>query len=290
YIDLPGDPAEPKLVPHEPGKRDADAAKEELAAGLERLADAYRFGGFRAARQDAEFRALNLRVKVVEADPHNLIANRALMTSYRRLGELVLEERNLSEARKRFEQALAVPAKLGEFADDPVFAPEKARIADRLLLCTLLEKGTANLDVVWAAPARVRGAALVALLEPGPGDQPEHVDRVVRMLWRHVQARDAEAAAALAGVGLDPRLADRTRGAEELYRLGRACAWLATRAPAGVDRQQYEGAALYYLAEARKRGFRDAGRVRADPVWASLKYSLYFPADLRPTDAAPPAK
>jgi len=32
YVDLPGDVVEPKLLPHEPGKKDLDAAKEELAA------------------------------------------------------------------------------------------------------------------------------------------------------------------------------------------------------------------------------------------------------------------
>jgi hypothetical protein len=31
YLDLPGEPAEPKLVPHEPGKKDAEKAKEHAA-------------------------------------------------------------------------------------------------------------------------------------------------------------------------------------------------------------------------------------------------------------------
>jgi serine/threonine protein kinase len=269
----------------EAGKLTEDAtdvqAKEDLAAGLEHLADAYRFGGFRDARIDAEYRALNLRTDVVKANPNNLIANRSRMTSLRRIGDLALEDRNVAEARKWYAQAAKVPEPFGA---DPIFARETALVADQLALCELLEKGEKDLNLVWRAAPRVRGPALLALLEPGRSESVEHVTQTAGLLREHISERDARAGDALAGIGLGEQYVSRTRDVEELYRLGRAYAWVAARTPEGVQKERFGGAALYYLIEARKRGFRDVDRVKADVVWVPLKDSQHFPPDLRPAD------
>ena len=58
----------------------------------------------------------------------------------------------------------------------------------------------------------------------------------------------------------------------------------------GKLKPQFARAAMAYLVEAHRLGFRDADRVKMDWVWGVLKDEKDFPTDLRPKEAKPEPK
>ncbi len=262
-------------------------AKADHASGLERLANVFKRAELGAARLDAETEAWHLREAVVEANPGSLIANRDLMISLRRMGDIALDDRNLPEARKWYAKAAAVAEKFGT---DPIFASERATTADRMVLCEAIEKGQKAPLAVASYPLRIRGPALLALLEPGREGSIGFTERIAWQLADYIKARDAQGQLALAGLGWESLAPLALRNPEELYRLARAYAWCAARNPAGKQKDDYTGAALYYLQAATGAGFNDAIRVKTDRVWNELKESPHFPPAFRSADDKSEAK
>src|SRR5262249_12260857 len=173
----------------------------------------------------------------------------------------------------------------GKFPDDAAFfAREKELVADRLALCEAVEKGQKDLNQLAAYPPRVQVSALMVLLEPGRERSLEFGEQAAGLLAEQVEARDEHSREALAELGLGGVWAEAARDPEALYRLARSYAWCASRTQAEARKGRYAGASMYYLQEARKAGFRDAGRVKVDRIWEPLKDNQYFPPDLRPTE------
>ncbi|MDB5314102.1 MAG: pknD 3, partial [Gemmataceae bacterium] len=214
-------------------------AQEDRAAALERLARINRAAGYATAQLAAEQAALAVREKLAAAAPASPVVHRGVMTSLRRIGDALAEQRRFTDARQAYKAAQAVPARFG---DKRVFAEEIREVADRLGVIEAVQVGMQNPAALADAPPDLQARALAVVVS-------EHL------------RQGAPVSAARAA----KQLAATARGPDDLY--------LAARGYASAP--GYAESAVELLKRAADAGFRDADEL-AGPAWDGVRTEKGF--------------
>lgn len=239
-------------------------AKEDQAIGWQRLANTYAAAellnfrrdaelantfavvDFSKFRRDAEMTALQLRDAVAAANPTNLAAARAVMTSRRRLGDVYSDRDEFNEAKTTYQEALKVPAQFTEVDKklvDAVFGTEIATVHKKL-------------ELLEAIRARTRDP--VEMMKEYPTVGPE---ALVVLIDRNLRAHDRLRAARAADV-----LEKHARGASDLYIAARTYAMCYPKTGSAATQKEFADSAVRVLKQAVAAGFRNADQLQ-DSRW-----------------------
>jgi serine/threonine protein kinase len=221
-------------------------ANEDQAIGWQRLANIYTIVELPIFRFEADKRVLLLREAVATANPTNLAAARAVMTSRRRLGDVYSDRDEFNLAKTTYQEALKVPAQFTEVDKklvDAVFGTEITTVHKKL-------------ELLEAIRARTRDP--VEMMKEYPTVGPE---ALVELIDRKLRAHDRLRAVQAAEV-----LEKHARGANDLYIAARTYAVCYPKTGSAATQKDFADSAVRVLKQAVAAGFRNADQLQ-DSRW-----------------------